>query len=101
MRLTSSSCVTPSIGCLARGIDRRDDDGVGVVEAGGEIVEQVVEARVAVRLHHGDDIALAPTAAPPCSTDGDLDRVVAVVVDDGDAADDAGRVKRRFTPEKP
>ena len=36
---------------LARGVDRRDDHRVGVVEAGAELVEQRGQARVAVRLH--------------------------------------------------
>ena len=30
---------------LARGVDVRDGDDVGVVEAGGEILEQITQAR--------------------------------------------------------
>src|SRR5687767_12088280 len=69
-------------------VDRRDDDGIGVIEAGGEIVEEIAEARVAVRLYNGDNVA--PGRLPRGAEDrGDLYRVVAVVVDDGDARDDA------------
>ena len=39
---------------LARGIDRRDDRDVGIVQAFGELFEGVAQARVAMRLHHGD-----------------------------------------------
>ena len=46
-------------------IDRRHHDRVGIVEAGGEIVEQVVQPREAVRLGDRDDAALAWRRAPP------------------------------------
>ena len=39
---------------FARRIDRRDDHRVGIVEAGGEIVEQVAQPGEAVRLDDGD-----------------------------------------------
>ena len=65
-------------------IDLGDDHGVGVVEAGRERLEQRLQARVAVRLHHGDDLALGRFARG-LEHRGDLDRMVAVVVDDGDA----------------
>ncbi len=74
---------------LARGIDMRDDHGVGVVEAGRELLEQRGEPRVAMRLHHGDDLAgrgLARRAQHRL----DLDGMVAVVVDDRDAVPFAG-----------
>ena len=53
---------------LAGGIDIGDDHGVGVVEAGAELVEQAGKPRVAVRLHHGDDLARASTARAAFST---------------------------------
>ena len=40
---------------LAGRIDRRHDDRVGIVEAGGELVEQVAQAGEAMRLGDGDD----------------------------------------------
>ncbi len=42
---------------LAGRVDVGDDHGVGVVEAGGEVVEQRLQPGVAVRLHHGDHLA--------------------------------------------
>jgi hypothetical protein len=53
---------------LARRIDRRDHHGVGVVEAGGKIVEQVAQAREAVRLRDGDDAALGRESRAAFST---------------------------------
>ena len=50
---------------LAGRIDRRTIDGVGVVEAGGEFVEEIVQAGVAVRLGNRDDAALAERRARP------------------------------------
>src|SRR5690606_10126943 len=58
-----------------------DDHGVGVGEAAAELVEEFVEARVAVRLHHGDHAALGHRAGG-AQDRGDLDGVVAIVVDD-------------------
>src|ERR1700682_1625971 len=43
---------------LAGGIDRRDDDVIGVVEAGAELLEQVAQACVAVRLHDRGYVSL-------------------------------------------
>ena len=82
----------PSIGCLARRVERRDDDAVGILEAGGELGEQVAHARVAVRLDHGDD---APARAGPGGLQhgGDLDGVVAVVVVDRHAVPRAGELE--------
>ena len=77
---------------LARRIERRDDDAVGILEAGGELAEQVAHARVAMRLDHGDD---APARAGPgrLQHGGDLDGVMAVVVVDGDAVPGAGELE--------
>ena len=49
-------------------IDRRDDHRVGVVEAGAELVEEIVQPRVAVRLDDGDDAALGATERAAFST---------------------------------
>jgi hypothetical protein len=43
---------------LAGRIDLGDDDRVGIVEAGAEFLEQRLQAGEAVRLHHGDDLAV-------------------------------------------
>ena len=48
---------------LAGRVERRHDDVVGLAEAGAEIAEQVVHARIAVRLEHGDDAPRAPARA--------------------------------------
>ena len=69
---------------LAGGIDRRDHRHVGVVQAGGELLERIAQAGVAVRLHHRDDgtvIGLARGA----QRGGDLERIVGIIVDDGRA----------------
>src|SRR6185312_1300975 len=42
---------------LAGRIERCHDDAVGIAEAGAEIAEEIMDARVAVRLKHGDDSA--------------------------------------------
>jgi hypothetical protein len=70
---------------LARRIDIGDGDHVGLVEAGAEILEQVRQARIAVRLVNGDHPALGGLTRG-LQHGGDLYRVVAVIVDDGDAA---------------
>ena len=70
-------------------IDIGDDHRVGIVEAGAELLEQRLQPRVAVRLHHGDDLALGRFARR-LQHRRDLDRMMAVVVDDGDAVPFAG-----------
>ena len=40
---------------LAGRIERCHDDAVGIAEAGAELAEEIVHARVAMRLEHGDD----------------------------------------------
>ena len=62
-----------------------DDDRIGVVETGAELVEQARQTGVAVRLDDGDDVSLEHF--PRRLKDrGDLDGMVGVVVDDRDAA---------------
>ncbi len=74
---------------FAGGIDVGDDHGVGVVEAGAEFLEQRLQARVAMRLHHGDDLACGAFARG-AQHGGNLHGMMAVVVDDGDAVPLAG-----------
>ena len=37
---------------FARGIDRRDDRDIGIVQAFGELLERVAQPCIAMRLHH-------------------------------------------------
>ena len=66
-----------------------DDHRAGVVHAGAELGEQRVQPRVAMRLHHGHDIARAGLTRG-LQHGGDLDRVVAIVVHDAHPIHDAG-----------
>ncbi len=62
---------------------------VGLVEALGEVVEEVLRARVPVRLERHDDAAAhrRVRAARGLERGVDLGRVVAVVVDHGDVVE--------------
>ena len=70
---------------------------IGIGEGAGEFLEQITRARVAVGLEDHVDAAIAALAR--CGQGGaDLGGMVAVVVDDGDAAGrrhDAGSGDRR------
>lgn len=70
-------------------IDVGDDHGVGVAETGAEFLEQIADPRVAMGLHHGDQPA-APDLSCRTQDRRDLDRVVAIVIDDRDATHDSG-----------
>ena len=74
---------------LAGGIDVGDDHRVGVVEAERESVEQRLQAGVAMRLHDRDHLALG-RGARGAQHRGDLDGMVAVIVEDRDAVPFAG-----------
>ena len=67
---------------LAGGIDRRDEDDVGIVEGALELVHQIVQPGVAVRLDDRDHPPLRALARRRQHR-LDLDRMVAVIVDDG------------------
>src|SRR6266700_288822 len=69
---------------LAGRIDLRDDDRIGVVEAGAELLEQRLQTGIAMRLHHGDDLAVGRFARG-LQHGRDLHRMVAVIVDHRDA----------------
>ena len=85
MIAVASACLsTPFIGGFAGGIDVGDDHAVGVVEAGGEGVEQRSQTGIAVRLHDRDHLA-GRRAARGVQDRADLDRMMAVVVEDRDA----------------
>src|SRR5579871_6789395 len=77
---------------FARGIDRRHDDVVSIVETGTELLEQIAEPRVAVRLHDGDDMTLGG-GARGLQGGCNLDRMMAVIVEDRDAVPFAGARK--------
>ena len=100
---TSESRSAPSIGASPAGIDIGDDDRIGIVEAGREFVEQRLQARVAMRLHDGDDLRLG-RGARGAQHRSDLDRMMAVIVEDarrpsirrsGEAALDAAKARER------
>ena len=55
---------------------------IGRVETGRKLLEQVIQARIPVRLADRDQRALALHRAARLQNGGDLDRVVAVIVDD-------------------
>ena len=69
---------------LARRIDIGHDHRVGVVETGTEVAEQIGQAGVAVRLDDRDHPTLGDRARR-LQHRGDLDGVVAVVVDNAHA----------------
>ena len=71
-------------------MDMGHDNGVGIVETGAEIVEQVAQPRITVWLDDCDDTALGSTAG--CLQDsGNLDRVMGVIVVNRDAVPGAGQ----------
>ena len=74
---------------LAGGVNVGDQDSVGIDEAGRELVLNVAQPRVAMRLHDGDHLAAA-CGARGAQDGGDLHRMVAVIVDHRDAVRLAG-----------
>src|SRR5947208_3428205 len=74
---------------LAGRIDLGDHDRIGIVEAGAEFLEQRLQAGEAVRLHHGNDLAVGGFTRR-FKDGGYLDGVMAVIVDHGDAVPLAG-----------
>ena len=51
-----------TVGRLARGIDRRDEHGIGFAEALAKAIEQGFQPRVAMRLHDRDQLPLGRAA---------------------------------------
>src|SRR5262249_19093592 len=74
---------------LAGGVDLGRDHRVGIVEAGAELVEEVMEAGEAMRLDDRDHLARGDRP-PRLQYRRDLDGVVAVIVEDVDAVPRAG-----------
>src|SRR6185312_11394395 len=74
---------------LAGRIDLGDDNGIGIVETGTEFLEQRLQPCVAMRLHHGDDLAVGGFTCR-FKDSGYLDRMVTVIVDHSDAVPLAG-----------
>ena len=70
---------------FAGGVDGQDDDCVGVAECGAELFEQIAGAGVAVRLEDDMD-AFVSALARGSERGANFRGMVAVVVDDGDAA---------------
>ena len=66
---------------LARWIDWRCIDDVGVVKRGGKFIHVVAQTAKPMRLHHRDHAAFDPFARGG-QHGADFDRVVAVIVDD-------------------
>ena len=59
---------------------------VGLVETATELFEQIVQPAIAVRLVHGDH---PPVTGLPCRFQycGDLNRMVAIIINNGDTID--------------
>src|SRR5579863_8345363 len=74
---------------LAGRVNVSNQHRVGIVETGAEALEQIGQAGVAVRLHHGDNLSLGDRASR-LEHRRDLDRVMAVIVDDRDPVPLAG-----------
>src|ERR1017187_1304285 len=79
-------------GLLAGGVDVEYEERIGVVKGGGEFLDQVAGAGVAVGLE--DDVNLAESALAGRGQRGlDLGRMVAVVVDDAHAGGAAAQLE--------
>ena len=73
----------------------RNDYLVSIVKTGAEFLEQVAQPCVAMRLDDGDYPTLGDcTSRGQCG--GDLDRMVAIIIDYGDVAEFSGRSKPSF-----
>src|SRR6266566_2719244 len=82
---------------LARGVDVHDDEDVGLVERGQEIVPQVLRPRVAVWLEHRDHAPVEPRLGGGEGR-ADLGGVMAVVVDDEHVAGGAPDLEAPLHP---
>ena len=86
-------------GLLARGIDVRQHQNVGLIERAAEILPEMLRARVAVRLEEHQQ-ALVTAAARRFERGANFGGMMAVVVDQRDAVDDALDFKPPPTPRK-
>src|SRR6185437_4591793 len=80
---------------FARSIEWRDDDVIGVFEARNKLVEEITDARIAMRLDDRDDATLGAAARRP-EHGRDFGRVVAVVVVNRDAVPFARQLEAPF-----
>ena len=70
--------------CFTSRIHRQDDHMIGMVKAGAKISIQILQPTIAMRLHHGDDPALAirfSGGARGFQHRFNLDRMVRVIID--------------------
>ena len=65
--------------CLVNG---RHKHFIGSIKTAGKVVKQVAQTRVAVRLANSDQLALAKHRPRRFQHGGNLDRVVAIIVND-------------------
>src|SRR5437667_165332 len=72
-------------GLLTRCVDVQDDEDVGLVEGGEELLAQVMSARIPMRLKYGDEPTLEASLGGG-QRRADLGGMVTVIVDDGHAA---------------
>src|SRR6267142_4911803 len=77
---------------LAGRINLGDNNRIGIVETGAEFLEQRLQPGEAMRLHHGNDLAVSGFTRR-FKNGSYLDRVMAVIVDHGDAVPFAGSGK--------
>ena len=82
------------------GIDLGHDHRVGIVEAGAEFLEQIVQPRIAMGLDHGDDISFG-AGTGSVEHGGNFHRVMAVIVNHHDPVDLAGAGKAPFDAAEP
>ena len=79
-------------GLLTGGVDGEHVDGVGVSKCTAELVQKIKGAGVAVGLEDDEDAAMA-TLPRGCEGGANFGGMVAVVVDHGDAAGGATKLK--------
>ena len=79
-------------GLLAGGVDGQHDDGIGIAECATELVHEIESAGIPVGLEDDVDSAVAALAGGG-EGGANLGGMVAVVVDDGDAARRAAKLK--------
>src|SRR5215469_3011400 len=78
-------------------VDVRDQNDVGIVEAGAEAVKEMGDASKAMRLHHRNQLAL-DDCARCLQNRSDFDRMMTVIVDDRHAIPLAGLGKPALDP---
>ena len=87
------------MGCFARGINLGDHKNIGLIERAAEIVPEILRPRVAMRLKEHEQ-ALVAAAARGFERRANLRGMMAVIVDQRDAANSPLISNRRPTPGK-